>query len=93
MPESLKKKGNILDLCYKKLEKYKNNNISVPFDSDTFAKKIIKFEDFMMMKLSNDILQFFWETDTIILRGQRWIKWRVGKLEGESRISNSLLPI
>lgn len=49
-----------MDLCYKKLEKYKFENIVVTFDSDTYAKKLIKFEDFFMIKLSNDILQFFW---------------------------------
>jgi hypothetical protein len=78
----LKKKGDILDLCFKKLQKYKEENVSVPFESDTFAKKVVRFEDFFLIKLSNDILQFFWETDTIILRGQRWIKWRIGKFDG-----------
>ena len=43
LPESLKKKGDILQLCFKKLEKYKNENISVLFKSETYAKKVIRF--------------------------------------------------
>jgi hypothetical protein len=46
-----------------------------------------------MLKLSNDILQFFWETDTIVLRGQKWIKWRIGGQDGESRLGNTMLPL
>ena len=92
LPESLKKKGDILQLCFKKLEKYKNENISVLFKSETYAKKVIRFQDFFLIKLSNDIVQFFWETDTIVLKGQKWIKWRIGKYDGQSKINNPLLP-
>lgn len=45
-----------------------------------------------MLKLSNDILQFFWAADTIILRSQKWIRWKIGKFDGESVVGNLALP-
>ena len=37
----------------------------------------------LILKLSNGLLQFFWNGDSISLRGYKWIRWRIEGKEGE----------
>lgn len=39
------------------------------------------------MKLSNNIFQFFWNADSITLRGYKWIKWRINGEEGDGTLT------
>ncbi len=45
-----------------------------------------------MIKLSNGVLQFFWSGDSVTLRGYRWVRWRVGRYEGEGHLTGMLYP-
>lgn len=48
--------------------------------------------DMFVMKLSNSVLQFFWSCDVLTVRGFKWIKWRIGREEGESALASTTLP-
>ena len=37
--------------------------------------------------MSNGILQFFWDSDSVTLRSYKWVKWRIENEEGEGSIS------
>lgn len=42
--------------------------------------------------MSNSILQFFWDSDSVTLRSYKWIKWRINNEEGEGAIGQKNLP-
>ena len=42
--------------------------------------------------MSNSVIQFFWDSDSIALRGYRWIKWRINDEEGEGALSQKNFP-
>lgn len=44
------------------------------------------------MKLSNGLMQFFWEGDSVTLRGYRWVTWRMGGAEGEGTLGQRDWP-
>jgi hypothetical protein len=67
--------------------------VLISFKSDVYVKKFIKNKDFLVMKLSNGVFQFFWNGDSVTLRGYRWVRWRVGRNEGEGPLNGSQYPI
>ncbi len=48
--------------------------------------------ELFVMKLSNGVLQFFWNCDVVTLRGFKWVKWRIAREEGEAALSSSNFP-
>lgn len=49
--------------------------------------------DMFVMKLSNGVLQFFWNCDVITLRGFKWVKWRIAREEGEAALASNKFPL
>lgn len=76
----LSKKQQIFNICQQKLKQYRQNNILIPYASYTYVKKHVKLNEGFIMKLSNGIMQFFWQADTITLRNYKWIKWRINSI-------------
>ena len=79
LPESLKKKSDILKLCTEKLASYRGKNVLIAFESEVYAQSFVRMGDMFVMKLSNGVLQFFWTCDVITLRGFKWVKWRIAR--------------
>ena len=52
----------------------------------------VRSREMFIMKLSNGVLQFFWGCDVLSLRGFRWLRWRVGREEGECALNSSAFP-
>lgn len=77
--KELGKKSEILKMCEKKLANYRSNHILIPYYSEVYAKKWIPLGTCFGIKMSNAIIQFFWDSDSITLRGYKWIKWRVNE--------------
>jgi hypothetical protein len=48
--------------------------------------------EMFVMKLSNGVLQFFWNCDVVTLRGFKWVKWRIAREEGEAALSSNNFP-
>ena len=92
LPESLRKKGEILRLCSDKLCSYKEKNVLIAFGSEVFAMGFVRSKEMFIMKLSNGVLQFFWGCDVLTVKGFRWVKWRIGREEGECALNSSTLP-
>jgi hypothetical protein len=83
---------SILQLCTDKLKEYKEKNILIPFESQVFVKKFTKTKDFVLMKLSNGLLQFFWSGDSVTVRGYKWVRWRIDRGEGEGPLMGREYP-
>ena len=92
LPSRLQKKLDILALCLEKLRPHKHKNILIPFISGVWVSGWTRWGDALVIKLSNNVLQFFWEGDVVSLRGGKWLKWRVGGEEGEAALSHPQLP-
>lgn len=92
LTKELAKKGDILRLCSDKLGGYKEKNVLIAFESAVYAKKFVKNRDLLVVKLSNAILQFFWSCDCVTVRGYKWVKWRIGREEGEGSLASRVFP-
>ena len=62
-------------------------NVLIPYFSETFGKKCIKYNDGFVLKLSNGLLQFFWGADSVTLRNYKWARWRIKQVEGEGKLN------
>jgi len=45
-----------------------------------------------VLKLTNGLLQFFWGPDSVALRGYKWVRWRIGRQEGEGPLTGRQYP-
>lgn len=63
------------------------------YASGVFAKKFTKFEESLVVKLSNGVLQFFWKDGGLSLKGYKWITYKVGGATGEGTIFGSHPPL
>lgn len=64
----------------------------IPFVSEVYAMSFVRSREMFIMKLSNGVLQFFWSCDVLTLKGFRWLKWRIGRDEGECALNSSAFP-
>ena len=64
----------------------------IAYDSQVYAQSFMRMGEMFVMKLSNAVLQFFWSCDVLTLRGFKWIKWRIGREEGEAALHSPVLP-
>ena len=60
-----------------KLDSYKTNNVLIPYYSEAYVKKWLKYESYFVLKLNNSIVQFFDDCDSMNLKGDKWLRWRV----------------
>lgn len=56
------------------------------YTSTVFAKKFAKYQEALVVKLSNGVLQFFWKDGGLSLRGYKWITYRLKEVQGEGAI-------
>lgn len=63
----------------------------IPYYSETYGKKCMKYQDGFVLKLSNGLIQFFWGPDSITLRNYKWAKWRVNQVEGQGKINQKFV--
>lgn len=64
----------------------------IPYGSRTYAKNWSRVDEGIVVKLSNGIIQFFWNTESVTLRSYKWVKWRINQEEGEANINQKNFP-
>jgi hypothetical protein len=67
--------------------------VLIAYESEVYVVGFVRLGEMFVLKLSNAVLQFFWSCDVLTVRGFKWIKWRIGREEGEGALaSTSLAP-